>query len=292
MSNDKRKHIEELYNEWIVSNNHGHYDRTTEKNPVWQLFGNQDYVLKETRDIFNNYNIKLGGNVLDVGSSIGGLTYSLYNSNLFDFVAGIDIDELAIRIAQEYQSAKDISNDKLSFDTASAEKLNFSDDKFDLIIMKEVAEHVGNPEKLKEILKENLRILKTGGAILVEAPNYFFPFEPHLKIPTLPYLNNKKILRFFAGLFGKDKKFVEHLNLATPNMLENIFDDLKVEYKNLYIDYKIPKLIEGDTKLSSRFKFLSKFFDLINKFRLTKFMTGFFRVTKMHPTLLYLVIKK
>ena len=72
--------------------------------------------------------------------------YSLYNSNKFDFVAGVDIDLTAVEMAKEYKKMNNISDDKIFVDTGSIYELPFEDKKFDFIIMKDVGEHLENLE--------------------------------------------------------------------------------------------------------------------------------------------------
>jgi ubiquinone/menaquinone biosynthesis C-methylase UbiE len=110
---------------------------------------------------------------------MGGLTYSLYNSNKFDFIAGVDIDSTAIEMANEYQNIKNIPNDNLHMSIAEIYNLSFDDNTFDFIIMKDIGEHLENKSNLQKALQELNRVLKKDGYIFIETPNYLFPMEVH-----------------------------------------------------------------------------------------------------------------
>lgn len=102
---------------------------------------------------------KAGLKVLEVGCGYGYLSYSM-KSKGFD-VTAIDISEKAVGFAREnfgdYFRNVSISD----LDGAVSEK-------FDLIIATEVIEHLVDPSLF---LKECLRLLKTGGSILITTPN-------------------------------------------------------------------------------------------------------------------------
>lgn len=56
-----------------------------------------------------------------------------------------------------------------------SQKLSFADDYFDIVILKDILEHVYNPI---DVLLEAKRIVKKGGHIIISLPNHFyFPFR-------------------------------------------------------------------------------------------------------------------
>lgn len=210
-----------LYQQWQQQSNLGHYKgRGPFTDDVKLLFANQDNIVNELDNIFKFYDIQLKGNVLDVGCSMGGLMYSLYNSKKFSFIAGIDIDETAIKMAKEYQLMHNISMDKLMIYNASVLSLPFKDKQFDFIIAKDIGEHLGSPKNLEKSLQEFKRVLSDDGYIFIETPNYLFPMEVHLKIPMLPYISTKFTTKIIAKLFKRDLNFINHLNFTTPRMFK------------------------------------------------------------------------
>lgn len=287
------KELNILYDKWLNEKNRGHYkDDTSKEDDVMSLFANQDFIVQELEKLFAFYNLQLKGNILDIGCSMGGFMYSLYNSKKFDFVAGIDIDTTAVKMAKEYKKMHHISDENVFVDFGSIFELPFEDKKFDYIIMKDVGEHLENKENLELALKELKRILKDNGHIFIETPNYIFPMEVHLKIPILPFIATKSTTKFIAKIFGKDPDFVNHLNFTTPKMFETIFQNNSFNFNNAYEEYKLPYIIKNSENLSGRYKFIGGLFRFLNKFNLNHFLVGIFKFTKMYPSLWYLVSKK
>lgn len=285
--------IELLYAQWLTEKNKGHYAKHIDKDiDVLSLFGNQDFVLSEIDKLLNFYGMVFKGRVLDVGCSMGGFLFSLYDSQKFEFIAGVDIDKTAVGMAKEYKRLKKIDDEKVFVDVASIFKLPFKDKTFDFIVMKDIGEHLESKEKLEYALIELKRVLADEGYIFIETPNYLFPMEVHLKIPMLPYFSTKENTKLFATIFKKDPNFIDHLNFTTPKMFEDIFKKNKLNYKNAYEEYKIPYIIKNHDKLSKRFKFVGGFLRAIDRLDLNKYVVSLFKLTKMYPSLWYLVNKK
>src|SRR5690606_14218866 len=63
----------------------------------------------------------------------------------------------------------------LSFKVGSAERLDFPDDSFDVVVMLEVIEHI--PENMEEsVIKESFRVLKKNGSLIITTP-YHHPIS-------------------------------------------------------------------------------------------------------------------
>jgi ubiquinone/menaquinone biosynthesis C-methylase UbiE len=115
---------------------------------------------------------------------------------------------------------------------ASAEQLPFDDNSFDAVVSFQVIEHVLNPER---VFGEALRVLKPGGVLYFEMPNYFSFFEGHYGIIWLPFLAfSKKLARIYVKLLGKNPDFLNEVNFITPFYLRSILgkSQLKFSIKN------------------------------------------------------------
>lgn len=123
-----------------------------------------------------------GKKFLDIGCSIGAVTAAAASLGLD--AHGIDIDEPTIRIAQEQYG------DKAKFEFISVEALAARGDKFDMIYMSEVIEHVNNPEMFVEAIST---LLNSGGLLYLTAPD--------------------------GGHFGVPKKFTDWGMVTPPNHL-------------------------------------------------------------------------
>jgi len=58
-------------------------------------------------------------------------------------------------------------------------RLPFRDGSFDLVVLWQVLEHVFSREEKKRVLAESVRVLRSGGYLLVETPNAWFPVDYH-----------------------------------------------------------------------------------------------------------------
>ncbi len=89
------------------------------------------------------------------------------------YLCGIDGSKYALKKASE------LKFDELHFiSDFSSEQLPFPNNSFDLIVNKDVLEHLIHPEVL---VKEMVRITKPGGHLLIHVPNHF-PISGRLKL--------------------------------------------------------------------------------------------------------------
>jgi SAM-dependent methyltransferase len=122
---------------------------------------------------------KLNPKILDVGCGVGKSAMALVNAG-FD-AYGIDLPDLA----PFWKAAK---NDPDRFVEASATKIPFADNSFDVVYSFGVIEHIGTVNghctlasnyqlHRDQYAKEILRITKPGGQILIACPNKSFPID-------------------------------------------------------------------------------------------------------------------
>lgn len=103
--------------------------------------------------------------ILDVGCGIG--QYVRHLRDLPATVVGIDVERTRVR-----QGAASVPG----LMVATAERLPFAAASFDVVLLNEVIEHVGND---RQALEEALRVVPVGGHVVIYAPNRWFPFETH-----------------------------------------------------------------------------------------------------------------
>ena len=104
-----------------------------------------------------------GKKILEIGTSSGGVTRFL--KEFGNEIVGIEIDEEAAKIAEKYCSRMIIGDvEKIDFSDI------FKDEKFDVIILTDVLEHLIWPESL--LLKIRL-LLSTEGYLIISIPNFF-----------------------------------------------------------------------------------------------------------------------
>jgi SAM-dependent methyltransferase len=137
--------------------------------PKWIALGHPSYVWRFGQDrrlaLIRGYAPLEGRWILDVGCGIG--TYVAKFRQFSDYVFGIDVDEE--RVAEGARSLPNLQ-------VCASENLPFPDGTFDLVVLNEVIEHVGDD---KQTIAECVRVLRPGGRVVIYAPNRLYLFETH-----------------------------------------------------------------------------------------------------------------
>ena len=74
-------------------------------------------------------------------------------------------------------------------------------------------------------------------------------------------------------------------------MFKRVFKKLNLNYRNAYEDFKIPYILKNYENLSERYKFVKDILKIINALGVNKFLIYLLKLTKMYPTLWYIVWK-
>lgn len=98
-------------------------------------------------------------NILEIGSGLGYLTYSLIKAN-YD-VTGLDISDTAVKLANE-----NFGNFYICADLFKYAELN--PESFDIVILTEVIEHIDNP---LDFITSIIKILRPDGKVIITTPN-------------------------------------------------------------------------------------------------------------------------
>lgn len=134
--------------------------------------------------------------VLDIGSGIGG-TIRLFSEENNCISLEIDLEKLK----------NQPRHNKLMDICADATNLPFRENSFDIIILQDVIEHIGNAEHL---LASVLKLLKEDGILYMSTPNRFslvnLMADPHWGIPFVALLSREHISRFVLPLFRKSER--------------------------------------------------------------------------------------
>jgi SAM-dependent methyltransferase len=127
-----------------------------------------------------------GSTILDIGCGTGVFLKPIVEwgcSSLY----GIDTKSMYVQQARSNGYKEICYIEDLSYD-----KIPFENTTFDLVISKDVFEHLMNP---KHTLKEIYRVLKSDGLFLIHVPNHF-PLTSRIKFL---YSNNIDTFKFFDG---------------------------------------------------------------------------------------------
>ena len=139
---------------------------------IWQTLGQAlDARAVYLKEICKQFGLPLQGQrYLDIGAG------TRVNALVFgkDFTTTYCID---LNVAKRQA----LSHTNLVFALGDAEALPFRDATFDLVSLFSVIEHVSDQE---QALREAFRVLKSGGALVVQIPNRRFPIELHSGLPN------------------------------------------------------------------------------------------------------------
>lgn len=168
----------------------------------------EKYLLPYFLNIIPNFKQK---KVLEVGCAEGGLLTSLQELGMN--VGGVEISPERAAIAKEKNDSLKIIVGDIT-DPSMPEILN---EKFDLIIMREVIEHIHD----KEAAFNNLDLLlNNNGYLFISFPPKRSPFAGHQQIgksilKAIPYLHTlpQGLLKYTAGAFGESPGYIDEIKL-------------------------------------------------------------------------------
>ncbi|MCL4549892.1 MAG: class I SAM-dependent methyltransferase [Bacteroidetes bacterium] len=149
--------------------------------------------------------------VLEIGCAEGGLLEVMESNG--NYAVGIELSAERAEIAKQKNSKLNVIVGDIT-DPKLLEKLN---KKFDLIIIREVIEHVQN----KTAAFDNLNaLLNENGYLFISFPPKRSPFAGHQQIgrsflKAIPYLHilPKSFLKTLAKLFGENEEYIDEIKL-------------------------------------------------------------------------------
>ena len=154
-----------------------------------------------------------GLRVLNVGCGTGGFNVAAQRAGATTW--GIDASDDAIRIC-ELRRALGAGG---RYAIAAAEALPFPDGAFDVVYCLSTLEHV---ESVEAAVREMVRVLRPGGAVLLYAPNAWALYENHYKIfwpPRCP----RPLARMYLRVRGRPTGFVDTLNYLSERRCTRLF---------------------------------------------------------------------
>jgi len=190
-----------------------------------------------------NYGDKHFDSVLDAGCGYGDITLGL--SNRYK-ITGVDPYNKCIEDANSTRKSLELP---CNFIQASAEKLCFKNDVFDLVISYNVLEHVDHQ---KEMIKEFSRVLNPGGVLFLCVPNRYWILESHYRLPFLSWLP-RSLADQAVRLAGKNDRY----DAYPPSwwQLNRLLSDyFYVTDMSCFVLKNISKLYEGP-EYHNRFKY-------------------------------------
>lgn len=224
--------------------------------------------------------------ILDLGCSVGVKCLALHEQFPDATIYGIEPEQQALGVGQAMIAERGLQ-EQIQLSEGVGEKMPYPDNSIDLIICHTVIEHV---QDVKQVIAEVARVLKPGGMLHIEAPNYNWPYEPHIQTYCIPRFG-KAFCRVCAKLQGKGHWawFLPHLQFVHPRMLERYFRDAGLSYDNIYAN-KIRNIASGKS-IPVYYQKLGKLMQFCAKIGLDKLIAGTAIGLGIYPSVMYLVKK-
>lgn len=169
--------------------------------------------------------------LLDVGGGVGRGFREIWN--YFAKIIVVDINEKAMEgIRREVENAELI--------VGNACDLSFNDKSVDYVFSNALIEHISR-ERRSLFASEVKRVVRKG--YFVTTPNYYFPYEPHYKMPFWQYLPEgiKRALSKYFTMGGYGKGNYRRIDLLSAEELRRLFP--KANVKGLRITIRPETLI-------------------------------------------------
>ncbi|MCZ2223238.1 MAG: class I SAM-dependent methyltransferase [Chitinophagales bacterium] len=174
-----------------------------------QVANTEEYVIPFIEEKFS---IKEGMRVLEIGCGEGGVLKAFINKGCVGM--GVELDAPRIENAKLFMP-DDVANNKISFISKDIYQVDFKNELnglFDIIVLKDVIEHIHDQQKLIAWMKN---FLTPNGIIFFGFPPWYMPFGGHQqmcnsKLMQMPFVHllPKNIYRW---LLVKNKEAVEEL---------------------------------------------------------------------------------
>lgn len=143
--------------------------------------------------------------VLDFGCSTGSILIPLAKDGID--VTGVDVSRYCVKKLKKYCKEENVSPKVL---VSNGKRIRFRNEEFDIVLLLDVLEHVGNPQ---DIISEIRRVLKKNGKVFVTVP---WKYHPIVQFKFL-----RKLLSGRQNIDDAlDKPF-------TTNMLKRMFPGFK-----------------------------------------------------------------
>ncbi len=161
--------------------------------------------------IFRAAGDRVRGSVLENGCGVG--TYLEQLARQGGHVTGLEYD--FARAGEAAQRSRNVVN-------AAGEHLPFGSEQFDLVLSHEVIEHVQDD---RAAVEEMLRVLKSGGRIVLFCPNRGYPFETHGIYWRGRYSFGNKLFVNYLPRRWRDR-LAPHVRAYSSRDLEQLFERL------------------------------------------------------------------
>jgi SAM-dependent methyltransferase len=158
-----------------------------------------------------------GRRILELGSGMGMLV--TVGRKLGLDIVGLEPGANSYRSLREATAAllaaNDIAHDAIGQEPG--EDIPFPDESFDVVVSFQVLEHVKDPART---LAEAMRVLRDGGQLYFDMPNYHSLVEGHYGLAWCPlFAHARGLAKAYVRMAGRNPAFIDELNFVTPALL-------------------------------------------------------------------------
>jgi ubiquinone/menaquinone biosynthesis C-methylase UbiE len=181
-------------------------------------------------ELLRRYVDPRGKKVLDLGSG--------YGTNLIVWARHFGVDMTGVEPEGEgFASTIEVSRELCRLNgvdpgrilASTGESLPFPDESFDVVYSANVLEHTERPEV---VLDEAFRVLRSGGTLHFEIPNYLAPFEGHYMVLQPPIFWRGLLPFWVRTVFGRDPSFARTLRTEiNPVWVRRTIRRLNAKYR-------------------------------------------------------------
>lgn len=175
-----------------------------------------------------NYNFS-GKKVLVVGAGTGA-EFVVFHKKGAE-VYGLEPNNNAVNILKTKCEKYGIDFSRVAKSTA--EKLPYPDESFDFVYCYTVLEHVQNVNKA---LFEMVRVVRVGGRVFIETPNYWMPYDAHYKI-FMPTFLPKIFIKWYLWLRRRPTAFIDTINFILCNKILDVIRRMPVITLQILYDF-------------------------------------------------------
>jgi len=212
------------------------------KEDVKKIFLNRKRAAYQFSEIKRDLPINLSRKkILELGSGSGMFLQEAEQQGLAPY--GIEPDKDLCKLAKLLLDKKGLS-ESIEIKQATAEKLPYDDNLFDVVTSFQVLEHVQDPTRT---LQETVRVVKPGGYIYFVIPNYNSFWEGHYKTFWLPNFY-RPAAKLYVKMQRKNPDFLDDINYITPKYLRRVFEKLPAQIVDLGFEKWKDRMISPDFK--------------------------------------------
>jgi SAM-dependent methyltransferase len=251
----------------------------TENNDLEPVYEDKQHYYGMLKELSDNIEDIKNKKVLEIGSGYG-LLCAIANRELgYDF-HGIEPTKFEaggrFEVSTLLFEENEIDLSKIT--SGIGEQLPYADESFDVVFSFQVLEHVKDPYL---VLKESWRVLKKGGILYINAPNYNFFFEGHYHIFWIPNMP-KWMAKAYVKLIGRNTDYLNYLNFLNEKKLNKWlikitgykkinsdfgYNDWKDRMLNANFNEHLPKSAKGLYQIAKTFGLIRLIISLGKYFR-------------------------